>query len=79
MLKLRCNLGIIQLELYRSASKKVSKRAEMPFMKLNGKSQLDLLRLLMSHREVTHREISDYFFRRRELSCLITKMQFYAS
>jgi hypothetical protein len=46
---------------------------------LYGKSQLDLVRLLMSHREVTHREISDYFFRRRVLSCLSTKMQFYAS
>ena len=32
--------GIIGLELDRSVSGEVSKRAEMPFMKLNGKSQL---------------------------------------
>ena len=30
----------IGLELYRSASKRVSKRAGAPFMKLNGKSRL---------------------------------------
>jgi hypothetical protein len=39
-LKLRCSVGIIGLELCGSVSGKVSKRAEMPFMKLNGKSRL---------------------------------------
>lgn len=40
LLKLRCSFGIIGLELYRSVSGRVSKRAEMPFMKSNGKCQL---------------------------------------
>jgi len=38
-LKLRFSFGIIGPELYRSASKRVSKRAEMPLMKLNRKFQ----------------------------------------
>jgi len=44
-LKLRCRVGIIGLELYRSVSGKVSKRAEMPFMKLNGKFRIILVRI----------------------------------
>ena len=39
-LKLGCSFDIIGLELYRSVSRKVSKRAEMPFVKLNGKSRV---------------------------------------
>lgn len=39
-LKLRCGFGIIGREFNWSASGKVLKRAEMPFMKSNGKSEL---------------------------------------
>jgi hypothetical protein len=40
MLKLRCSFGIIRLEFHWSASGKVSKRAEMAFLKVNGKSEI---------------------------------------
>jgi len=40
LLKLRCSFGIIELELYRSVSRRVPKRAEISFMKSNGKCQL---------------------------------------
>jgi len=40
-LKLRRSFVIIGFDFYWSASRKVSKRAEMPFMKSNGKSQLN--------------------------------------
>jgi len=43
-LKLRRSYGIIGLDLLRSVSQKVSKRAEMPFTKLNGKYQLNSLK-----------------------------------
>ena len=42
-LKLRLGFGIIGLEFYWSASGKVSKRAELLFMKVNGKSRLRIL------------------------------------
>ena len=38
LLNLGCSVGIIGVELYGSVSGKVPKRAEMPFVKVNGKS-----------------------------------------
>jgi len=40
LLTMRC----VELELYGSASKRVSKLAGVPFMKLNGKFRLGLLK-----------------------------------
>ena len=40
LFKFRCNSGIIGLELNRSVSEKMCKRAEMPFMKVNGESEI---------------------------------------
>jgi hypothetical protein len=40
LLKLRCKFGIIGLELYRSVPGKVSRRPEMPLVKLNGKCRI---------------------------------------
>ena len=42
-LTLRCCFGIMGLGLNRRFSRRVSKRAEMPFMKSNGKCQLLVL------------------------------------
>ena len=42
-LKLRFSFGIIGLELYTSVLEKVSKRAQMPFMTLNGKSEIQVI------------------------------------
>jgi hypothetical protein len=39
LLKSRCSYGIIELELYGTVSEKVWKRAEILFVKLNGKSE----------------------------------------
>ncbi len=39
ILKLRWKFCVMGLELYRSSSRTVPKRAEMPFTKLNGKSE----------------------------------------
>lgn len=39
LLKSRCSYGIIGLEFHRSAPREVLKRAKMPFMKSNGKSE----------------------------------------
>ncbi len=39
---MRCSVGIIVLDLYSSVSEKVSKRAEIPFMKVNGKSGVNM-------------------------------------
>jgi hypothetical protein len=39
-LKRRLGFGVIGLEFYWSVSGKLSKRAEMPFLKVNGKSEV---------------------------------------
>jgi len=49
-LKLRRGFGIIGREFYWSESGKLSRRAEMPFMKSNGKSEFILL-FVESHRK----------------------------
>jgi hypothetical protein len=41
LLKLRCSIGIIWFESYRSISEELSKGAEMSFVKLNRKSQVE--------------------------------------
>ena len=41
--KFRWDIPIMELELDRSVSEKMSKRGEMPFMKSNGKSQMKMI------------------------------------
>ncbi len=41
ILELRWKFCVMGLELYRSSSRTVPKRAEMPFTKLNGKSEVN--------------------------------------
>jgi hypothetical protein len=38
-LKLQCHFGIVESELIRSITEKMSKQAEMSFMKSNGESE----------------------------------------
>jgi hypothetical protein len=40
LLKLRCNFDIIEPEFDRSTSEKMSKRVDIQFLKVNGKSWL---------------------------------------
>ena len=40
LFKFICSSGIIGLELNRSVSEKVCERAEMPFLKVNGESEI---------------------------------------
>jgi hypothetical protein len=40
LLKLRCHFATMEPELNRSVSEKMSMRAEMPFLKVNGKSEI---------------------------------------
>ena len=40
LLKMRCDFGIMILEFSRSISEKMSVRAKIPFVKLNGKCQV---------------------------------------
>jgi hypothetical protein len=41
-LQLLCHFGIMESELNRSVSEKMSMRAEMTFLKVNGKSEMEL-------------------------------------
>jgi hypothetical protein len=42
LLKMRCDFGIMELEFNRSISEKKSIRAKIPFVKLNGKSEINM-------------------------------------
>jgi hypothetical protein len=62
-LTLQCGFDVIGLEFHWSASKKVLKRAKIPFMKSNGKCQFKEIRTMEASRDAL--ELSGKALRRR--------------